>query len=111
MMGYALGEIDSKKKKMYFKKGLNRCLKVALSGHTCYTLRKMINKVLVMERDRLEANALYKEKKHRSESTSRAPASQRPCAQVWMRRWSRRLLPFYLKLFWMLYALSDSTKW
>ena len=76
MMRYAPSETDSKKKKMYFfNKCLNTRLKVALSGHTCYTLRKMINKVLVMERDRLEANALYKEKKHRSESTSHAMAS------------------------------------
>ena len=59
----------------FFKKGLNTRLKVALSGHTCYTFREMINKVLVIERDRLEANALYKEKKRRSESTSRALAS------------------------------------
>ena len=39
MMRYALYETDSEKKKMYFfKKGLNTWLKVALSGHTCYTL-------------------------------------------------------------------------
>ena len=39
MMRYAPGEIDSEKKKMYFfKKGLNTRLKVALLGHTCYTL-------------------------------------------------------------------------
>ena len=63
---------------MYFyKKDLNICLKVTLSGHTCYTLWEMINKVLVMERDRLEADALYKEKKHWFESTSCALASQR----------------------------------
>ena len=74
-MRYAPGETDSEKKKMYFfKKGLNTCLKVALSGHTCYTLWEMINKVLEMERDHLEVDALYKEKKRRSESTSRAPA-------------------------------------
>jgi len=83
MMRYAPGEIDSEKKKMYFfKKGLNTCLKVALSGHSCYTLWEMINNVLEMERDRLEADTLYKEKKHRSESTSRALASQRPRAHV-----------------------------
>ena len=65
MMRYAPDETDSEKKKMYFfKKGLNTRLKVALSGHTCYTLWEFINKVLVMERDRLEPNALYKEKKH-----------------------------------------------
>ena len=65
MMWYAPGETDSEKKKMYFfKNGLNTCLKVALSGHTCYTIREMINKVSVMERDHLEADALYKEKKH-----------------------------------------------
>ena len=75
-MRYAHGETDSEKKKMYFfKKGLNTCLKVSLSGHTCYTLREMINKVLVMERDHLEADTLYKEKKHWSESTSSALAS------------------------------------
>ena len=82
MMRYAPGETDSKKKMHIFKKGLNTCLKVALSGHTCYSLREMINKVLVMERDRLEANALYKEKKHRSESSSRASAPQRPHAHM-----------------------------
>ena len=38
--------------------------------------------VLEMERDRLEADTLYKEKKRRSESTSRALASQRPRAHV-----------------------------
>ena len=71
MMRYAPGETDSEKKKMYFfKKGLNTRLKVALSGHTCYTLREMINKVLVMERDHLEVDALYMEKKLRSEGTS-----------------------------------------
>ena len=75
MMRYALGETDSEKKKMYFfKKGLNTRLKVALSGHTYYTLSEMINKVLEMERDRLEANTLYKEKKRQSKSSSRAPA-------------------------------------
>ena len=47
----------------FFKKGLNTCLKVALSSHTCYTLWEMINKVLMMERDSLEANALYKDNK------------------------------------------------
>ena len=66
----------------FFKKGLNTHLKVALSGHTCYTLREMINKVLEMERDCLEADTLYKEKKHWSESSSHAPAPQRPCAHV-----------------------------
>ena len=83
MMRYALGEIDFEKNKMdFFKKGLNTCLKVALLGHTCYTLREMINKVLEMERDRLEAYALYKEKKRRSESTFHALASQRPRAHA-----------------------------
>jgi hypothetical protein len=63
-MRYAPGETDTEKKKMYvFKKGLNSHLKVALSGHTYHTLREMINKVLEMERDRLEVDALYKEKK------------------------------------------------
>ena len=83
MMRYAPGATDSEKKKMYFfKKVLNTCLKVALSGHTCYTLQEMINKVLEMERDCLEADALYKEKKRRSESTSRASASQRHRAHM-----------------------------
>ena len=76
MIRYAPSETDSEKKKMYFfKKGLNTHLKVALSSHTCYTLWEMINKVLVIERDRLEADALYKEKKRQSESTSHAPPS------------------------------------
>ena len=82
MMRYAPGEIDSDKKIYFYKKGLNTRLKVALSGHTCYTLQEMINKVMVMERDRMETNALYKEKKRRSESTSCALASQRPCANA-----------------------------
>ena len=82
MMRYAPSEIDSEKKMYFFKKDLNTCLKVALLGHTCYTLREMINKVLEMERDRLEADALYKEKKRRSKSTYRALASQRPRAHV-----------------------------
>ena len=75
MTRYAPGETDFEKKVDFFKKGLNTCLKVALSGHTCYTLREMINKVLVMERDHLEADALYKEKKRWFESTSHALAS------------------------------------
>ena len=76
MMRYAPGETNSEKKKMYFfKKGLNTRLKVALLGHTCYTLQEMINKVLVMERDHLEADTLYKEKKCWSKSTSRTLAS------------------------------------
>ena len=82
MMRYAPGEIDSDKKIYFYKKGLNTRLKVALLGHTCYTLREMINKVLEMERNQLEADALYKEKKHRSESSSRALAPQRPHAHV-----------------------------
>ena len=83
MMRYAPSETDSEKKKMYFfKKGLDTRLKVSLLGHTCYTLQEMINKVLVMERDRLGADALYKEKKRWSESTSRALASQRPRAHA-----------------------------
>ena len=59
----------------FFNKGLSTCLKVALLGHTCYTLWEMINKVLVMERDHLDADALYKEKKHWCKSTSCALAS------------------------------------
>ena len=66
----------------FFKKGLSTRLKVALSGHTCYTLRGMVNKALEMERDSLEADAQYKEKKRRSESSSRGPAPQRPRAHV-----------------------------
>ena len=39
MMRYTPGEIDFEKNKMYFfKKGLNTHLKVALLGHTYYTL-------------------------------------------------------------------------
>ena len=64
MMRYVPSETDSEKKKMYFfKKGLNTRIKLALLGHTCYTLREMVNKAFEMERDRLEANAFYKEKK------------------------------------------------
>jgi hypothetical protein len=82
-MRYAPGETDIEKKKMYyFKKGLNSRLKVALSGHACRTLRGMVNKVLEMERDRLEADALHKEKKHWFESSSHGLAPQRPCAHV-----------------------------
>jgi hypothetical protein len=83
MMRYTPGETNTEKKKMYFfKKGLNSHLKVALSGHTCHILREMINKVLEMERDCLEADALYKEKKHCAESSSRTPTSYRPRAHV-----------------------------
>jgi hypothetical protein len=65
MMRYAPGETDTEKKKIYyFKNGLNSCLKVALSGHACRTLHEMVNKELEMERDRLEADVLHKEKKH-----------------------------------------------
>jgi hypothetical protein len=74
MMIYAPSETDIEKKKMYcFKKGLNSHLKVALSGHACSTLCEMVNKVLEMERDRLEADALHKEKKHQFESSSHGP--------------------------------------
>jgi hypothetical protein len=82
MMRYAPCETDSEKKMYFFKKGLNTHLKVALSGHTCYTLWEMINKVLEMERDHLEADALYKEKKQQSESSSCVLAPQRPRAHV-----------------------------
>ena len=75
MMRYAPGETDTEKKKMYcFKKGLNPRLKVALSGHAYRTLREMVNKVLEMERDRLEVDTLHKEKKRRFESSSRGLA-------------------------------------
>jgi hypothetical protein len=58
MMRYTPKETSSDKKKMYhYKKGLKSHLKIALSGHECHTLRQMINKVLDMERDRLEADA------------------------------------------------------
>jgi hypothetical protein len=58
-MRYAPDETNTEKKKMYFfKKGLNSCQKVALLGHTCYTLHEMIKKVLEMERDHLEVDAL-----------------------------------------------------
>jgi hypothetical protein len=66
----------------YFKKGLNSHLKAALSGHACRTLREMVNKVLEMERDHLEADALHKEKKRRFESSSHVLAPQRPHAHV-----------------------------
>ena len=46
----------------FFKKGLNTRIKLALLGHTYYTLREMMNKTLEIERDHLEADALYKEK-------------------------------------------------
>jgi hypothetical protein len=49
-------------------------LKVALSGGPCYTLWEMINMVLEMERDCLEADTVYKEKKQWSESMSHALA-------------------------------------
>jgi hypothetical protein len=82
MMRYAPGETNIEKKKMYFfKKGLNSRLKIALSGHTCHTLREMINKMLKMERDRLEVDALHKEKKEKkrqAESSSHTLSSQRP---------------------------------
>jgi hypothetical protein len=64
----------------YFKKGLNSHLKVALSGHVCRTLHEMVNKVLEMERDRLEVDSLHKEKKRRFESSSCGSAPQRPRA-------------------------------
>jgi hypothetical protein len=83
MMRYAPGETDTEKKKMYcFKKGLNSHLKVALLGHACRTLREMVNKMLEMERDRLEADAHHKEKKRWFDSSSRGLAPLRPCAQV-----------------------------
>jgi hypothetical protein len=83
MMRYAPGETDTEKKKMYcFKKGLNSRLKVALSVHACRTLREMVNKVLEMERDHLEADALHKEKKRLFESASRGLAPHRPRAHV-----------------------------
>jgi hypothetical protein len=66
----------------YFKKGLNSRLKVALSSHACRTLREMVNNVLEMERDRLEADALHREKKRRFESSSCGPSLQRPRAHV-----------------------------
>ena len=71
MMRYAPGETDTEKKMYCFKKGLNSRLNVAISGHACRTLREMVNKVLEMERDRLEADALHKEKKRRFKSSSR----------------------------------------
>jgi hypothetical protein len=78
-MRYAPGETNSDKKMYFFKKGLNSCLKIAVSGHDCHTLRGMINKVLERERDRLEADALKEKmgKKHRAKSSSRTLA-QRP---------------------------------
>jgi hypothetical protein len=58
----------------FFGKGLNTHIKLGLSWHTCYTLREMMNKALEIERDRLEADAVYKEKKHRTEGSSRTSA-------------------------------------
>jgi hypothetical protein len=90
-MRYAPGETDTEKKKMYcFKKGLNSRLKVALSGHACRTLREMANKVLEMERGRLEADALHKEKKRRFESSTRGPAPQRHVLTCFLRPLSLR---------------------
>jgi hypothetical protein len=76
-MRYTPEETSSDKKKMYhYKKGLNSCLKIALSGHECHTLRQMINKVLEMERDRLEANAQRERKAKRrwGKGSSHTPA-------------------------------------
>jgi hypothetical protein len=42
----------------------------------------MVNKVLEMERDHLEVDALHKEKKRRFKSSSRGLAPQRPRAHV-----------------------------
>jgi hypothetical protein len=81
-MRYAPGETDTEKKMYCFKMGLNSHLKVALSGHACYTLHEMVNKVLEMERDCLEADTLHKEKKRRFESSSRGLAPQRPRAHL-----------------------------
>ncbi|XP_066373057.1 uncharacterized protein [Miscanthus floridulus] len=67
MMRYAPDETSTKNMKMYFfKKGLNTHIKLGVSGHTCYTLRKMVNKAMEIERDHLETDALYKEKKHKT---------------------------------------------
>jgi hypothetical protein len=77
MMRYAPKETSTDKKKMYhYKKGLNSCLKIALSGHECRTLQQMINKVLEMERDHLEANTQRerKEKRCQGEGSSRTLA-------------------------------------
>ncbi|XP_066373068.1 uncharacterized protein [Miscanthus floridulus] len=83
MMRYAPNETGIEKKKMYFlKKGLNTRIKLGMSGHTCHTLRKIVNKAMEVERDRLKADALYKEKKRKTESSSRTLAPQKPCANV-----------------------------
>jgi hypothetical protein len=77
MMRYTPEETSTDKKKMYhYKKGLNSCLKIALSGHECRTLRQMINKVLEMERDHLEADTQRerKEKRCKGEGSSHTPA-------------------------------------
>jgi hypothetical protein len=79
MMRYAPKETSSNKKKMYhYKKGLNSHLKIALLGHECHTLQQMINKVLEMERDRLEDDAQRerKEKRRRGKGSSRTPAQR-----------------------------------
>jgi hypothetical protein len=56
MMWYAPEETSTDKKMYHYKKGLNSCLKIALSGHECRTLQQMINKVLEMEIDHLETD-------------------------------------------------------
>jgi len=77
-MRYAPDETDTEKKKMYFfKKGLNVRVRLGLSGHACKSLREMLNKSIEIERDRMEADAIFKERKRRAEGSSRAPASQR----------------------------------
>jgi hypothetical protein len=76
MMRYALEETSTDKKMYHYKKGLNSRLKIYLSGHECRTLQQMINKVLEMERDHLEADAQRerKEKRRRGKGSSRTPA-------------------------------------
>jgi hypothetical protein len=83
MMWYAPEETSSDKKMYHYKKGLNSRLKIALSGHECHTLWQMINKVLEMERARLEADAQRerKEKRRRGKGSSRTLA-QRQCGSA-----------------------------
>jgi hypothetical protein len=81
MMRYAPPEcVNSEDQKMYyFRKGLSTRIKLALSGNSSRTLREMINKVIEIERDRMEADAhkVRKEQKRRGEGSSRGPPRKR----------------------------------
>ena len=82
MMRYAPPEcVNSEEQKMYyFRKGLSTRIKLALLGNSSHTLREMINKLIEIERDRIEADAhkVRKEQKRRGEGSSRgAPRKRR----------------------------------